>query len=114
VQLLLCVLLHRQATAGSMVLLHGILDVTIHEGKDLPVSIANQATGFVKRVLCCNQLPELAGSVDPYVCLDVGNTRRLRSSICQSTNDPVWNERVEVYVADEAEELRIEVKVRVL
>ncbi|WIA08753.1 hypothetical protein OEZ85_008176 [Tetradesmus obliquus] len=93
-----------------MVLLHGILDVTIHEGKDLPMSIANQATGFVKRVLCCNQLPELAGSVDPYVCLDVGSTRRLRSSICQSTNDPVWNERVEVYVADEAEELRIEVK----
>lgn len=55
-----------------MVLLHGILDVTIHEAKDLPVSFSNQATGFVKRVLCCGNLPELTGSVDPYVCLDVG------------------------------------------
>lgn len=94
-----------------MVLLHGVLDVTVHEGRHLPASLMTQASGALKRIVCCGAGPQLLGSCDPYLCLDVGNTRRLRSSFCQSTHNPVWDERAEVYVADEAEELKIEVKV---
>lgn len=95
-----------------MVLLHGVLDVHIIEAKDLPHSLINQAGGLVKRVLCCNAGPSLVGSCDPYLCLDVGKTRRLRSTIIQSTTNPEWNERAEVYVADEADTIKVEIKVR--
>lgn len=94
-----------------MVLLHGMLDVTIHEGRNLPASFVTKAAGVMKRFVCCNAGPQLLGSCDPYVCIDVGNTRRLRSSFCQSTHNPTWNERAEVFLADEAEELIVQVKV---
>jgi hypothetical protein len=29
----------------------------------------------MKRYICCGALPQLAGSCDPYLCLDVGKTR---------------------------------------
>lgn len=77
----------------------------------MPVSLLNRASGAVKRVICCGAGPHLVGSCDPYLCLDVGPTRRLRSSFCNNTHNPVWNERARVYVADEAEELRLQVKV---
>lgn len=43
---------------------------------------------------------------------DVGKTRRLRSTIIQNSHEPVWNQRATVYLADEAEDLTVEVKVR--
>eukprot|EP00775_Hariotina_reticulata_P006308 gene6308-6543_t len=52
----------------------------------------------------------LAGSCDPYLCLDVGKTRRLRSAIITSTTNPKWDERAAVYLADEADTLKIEIK----
>jgi hypothetical protein len=42
----------------------------------------------------------------------VGKTRRLRSTIIHNCHNPVWIERANVYVADEAEDLTLEVKVR--
>jgi hypothetical protein len=94
-----------------MVLLHGVLDVHIKEAQDLPHSLINQAGGLVKKVLCCSAGPQLAGSCDPYLCLDVGKTRRLRSAIITSTTNPKWDERASVYLADEADTLKIEIKV---
>jgi len=100
------------AAAGTvMVLLHGVLDVHIKEAQDLPHSLINQAGGLVKKVLCCSAGPQLAGSCDPYLCLDVGKTRRLRSAIITSTTNPKWDERASVYLADEADTLKIEIKV---
>lgn len=45
-------------------------------------------------------------------CADVGKTRRLRSAIIQNSHNPVWNQRAIVYVADEADDLTLEVKVK--
>eukprot|EP00879_Flechtneria_rotunda_P029307 GHRR01031655.1.p2 GENE.GHRR01031655.1~~GHRR01031655.1.p2 ORF type:complete len:100 (-),score=2.57 GHRR01031655.1:6-305(-) len=97
-----------------MVLLHGTLDVHVHEGKDLPASIVTRTAGFLKRCICCNAGPELIGSCDPYLCLDVGNTRRFRSSFVRSTHNPVWGECADICIADEADHLRVEVKVRTI
>jgi hypothetical protein len=46
------------------------------------------------------------------VCTDVGKTRRLRSPIIQNSHNPVWNQKAIVYVADEAEDITVEIKVR--
>jgi Ca2+-dependent lipid-binding protein len=43
--------------------------------------------------------------------MKVGSTRRLRTTIVTSTTDPVWEERFEVQVADEADQLTFEIKV---
>jgi C2 domain len=96
-----------------MVLLHGVLDVTVHEAQHLPTTLKTQATSIVKRFLCCNYGPQVYGSLDPYTVMDVGQTRRLRTRFISGTSNPEWNERHEVYVADEAEDIRFEVKVGV-
>eukprot|EP00879_Flechtneria_rotunda_P013406 GHRR01013996.1.p1 GENE.GHRR01013996.1~~GHRR01013996.1.p1 ORF type:complete len:724 (+),score=209.94 GHRR01013996.1:247-2418(+) len=93
-----------------MPLLHGVLQVVVYEAQNLPTTRRIQAVGCIKRYVCCGALPQLAGSCDPYLCLDVGNTRRVRSRFIQGTHNPVWNERHEVYVADEADQLKIEIK----
>jgi len=41
----------------------------------------------------------------------VGKTRRLRSPIIQNSHNPVWNQRATVYVADEADDITVEIKV---
>jgi hypothetical protein len=46
-------------------------------------------------------------------CADVGKTRRLRSAIVQNNHHPVWNQRAVVYVADEADDITMEIKVGV-
>lgn len=94
-----------------MPLLHGVLHVHVHEACDLVTTARIQTVGFLKKWVCCGMLPELSGSCDPYLCLDVGNTRRLRTRFIPATHHPVWNEEHEVYVADEADEIKIEVKV---
>jgi hypothetical protein len=43
--------------------------------------------------------------------MDVGSTRRLRTRFIVGTHNPQWNEQHEVYVADEAEQITLEVKV---
>lgn len=70
-----------------MVLLHGVLHVTAHEARDLPTTRRIEAVGILKRFVCCGMLPELAGSCDPYLCLDVGHTRRLRHELLHSMQD---------------------------
>lgn len=94
-----------------MPLLHGVLHVHVHEACDIATTARIQTVGFLKKYVCCGMLPDLAGSCDPYFCLDVGNTRRLRTRFIHSTHNPVWNEKHEVYLADEANEIKIEVKV---
>lgn len=95
-----------------MVLLHGVLDVTIQRATNLPSTMrARVTTGLKAFCICCGGGPELMGSVDPYVCLDVGTTRRLRSRIVRNTYDPVWNEHYLINVADEAKEIKLWVKV---
>lgn len=94
-----------------MPLLHGILHVHVHEAVDIATTVRIKTVGFLKKYVCCGMLPELSGSCDPYLCLDVGSTRRLRTRIVAASQHPVWNEKHEVYLADEAEELKIEVKV---
>jgi hypothetical protein len=64
-----------------MVLLHGVLHVMAHEAQGLPTTRKIQAVGALKRFVCCGMLPDLAGSCDPYLCLDVGSTRRLRHEL---------------------------------
>lgn len=94
-----------------MPLLHGALHVFAHEATHLAVTRRIRAVGCLKRYVCCGMLPELSGSCDPYLCLDVGSTRRLRTRFIVGTHNPQWNEQHEVYVADEAEQLTLEVKV---
>lgn len=38
--------------------------------------------------------------------------RRLRTRFIEATHNPVWNERHEVYLADEADTIKLWVKVR--
>jgi hypothetical protein len=94
-----------------MVLLHGTLDVIVHEAQYLPTSLSTRVGSLVKHALCCGYGPALVGSLDPYVCLDVGTTRRLRSSVVRASRHPRWNERCQVLLADEADSLRFQVKV---
>lgn len=73
--------------------------------------------------LCCGSVNQTHGinlcvSPGPSVplCLfvifvDVGKTRRLRSPIIQNSHNPVWNQRATVYVADEADDITVEIKV---
>lgn len=70
-----------------------------------------QAASVVKRYVCCGHGPALYGSCDPYAVLEVEGTRRLRTSIIQGNPNPEWEEQFRVYVADEAQKLRIVVKV---
>lgn len=91
-------------------MLHGVLHVHVHEACDIATTRRIQAVGCLKKYVCCGMLPELSGSCDPYLCLDVGSTRRLRTRFIPASHNPVWDERHEVYLADEAEELKIEVK----
>lgn len=49
--------------------------------QDLSSTYRIEVVGCMKRYICCGALPQLAGSCDPYLCLDVGNTRYGRS--CQ-------------------------------
>lgn len=42
---------------------------------------------------------------------DIGKTPRLRSTIIQSSHNPVWNQRAILYVADEADDITVEIKV---
>lgn len=96
-----------------MPLLHGVLHATIHEAVDLATTRGIQAVGCLKKYVCCGMLPDLAGSCDPYLRLNVGGTRRLHTRFIQSTQNPVWNERFEIFLADEADELKVEIKVSV-
>jgi hypothetical protein len=98
--------------AEGPVFLHGTLDVKIHKADNLPVTARIKATSFMKRYVCCGMLPDVVGSCDPYCCMDVGSTRRLRSTIKVGQTSPEWYERFEVYVADEARTIEFSVKVR--
>jgi hypothetical protein len=73
-----------------------------------------QITSVVKRIVCCGFGPATYGSCDPYVVLEVQGTRRLRSSVKSGETSPEWEERFEVHVADEAQKLRMVIKVRLL
>jgi hypothetical protein len=98
-----------------MVFLHGVLDVVIKEAKDLPASLRTRLAGGVKQYLFCGcsclSGGALVGSCDPYTVMKVGSTRRLRSTIVSGTTAPSWEERFEVQVADEADQLTFEIKV---
>eukprot|EP00882_Tetradesmus_deserticola_P024873 GHRQ01027215.1.p2 GENE.GHRQ01027215.1~~GHRQ01027215.1.p2 ORF type:complete len:112 (-),score=29.48 GHRQ01027215.1:318-653(-) len=94
-----------------MPLLHGALHVFVYQATNLAVTRRIQAVGCLKRYICCGMLPELSGSCDPYLCLDIGSTRRLRTRFIVGTHNPDWHEQHEVYVADEAEQITLEVKV---
>eukprot|EP00882_Tetradesmus_deserticola_P027813 GHRQ01030942.1.p1 GENE.GHRQ01030942.1~~GHRQ01030942.1.p1 ORF type:complete len:635 (+),score=207.60 GHRQ01030942.1:296-2200(+) len=93
-----------------MPLLHGALHVFAYQATNLAVTRRIQAVGCLKRYICCGMLPELSGSCDPYLCLDIGSTRRLRTRFIVGTHNPDWHEQHEVYVADEAEQITLEVK----
>lgn len=43
--------------------------------QDLASTYRIQVVGCMKRYICCGALPQLSGSCDPYLCLDVGRTR---------------------------------------
>jgi hypothetical protein len=43
--------------------------------QDLTSTYRIQVVGCMKRYICCGALPQLSGSCDPYLCLDVGTTR---------------------------------------
>ena len=86
--------------------------MTIIKAENLPVTARIKATSFLKRYVCCGMLPDIVGSCDPYCTMSVGDTTRLRSSIMVGSTSPEWNERSEVYVADEAKTIEFSVKVR--
>jgi hypothetical protein len=94
-----------------MVLLHGVLDVFVDRAEHLPTTFKTQCASFVKRVLCCGAGPALYGSCDPYAVLELQGTRRLRTSVLAGATSPEWEERFEVFVADEVERVRMVVKV---
>jgi hypothetical protein len=100
-------------TGYDTVLLHGTLDVTIIKADHLPITAWTKITSIFKKYVCCNMLPELVGSCDPYCCMDVGTTRRLRTTFMKNVTHPVWNEHFEVDVADEAKDILFSVKVGV-
>jgi hypothetical protein len=52
--------------------------------QDLSSTYRIQVVGCMKRYICCGALPALAGSCDPYLCLDVGHTR------CVNSNSRGW------------------------
>jgi hypothetical protein len=52
-----------------------------------------------------------AGVVLPCGACPVVPGRRLRTRFIEGTHNPVWNERHEVYLADEADVIKISVKV---
>lgn len=100
---------HRGSAAP--VLLHGALDVHVEGAEHLPRTVATALGSFVRRFVCCGFGPALYGSVDPYAVLEVGGTRRLRTSVKAGDTSPRWDERFDVLVADEAAQLRMVIKV---
>lgn len=66
----------------------------------------------MKRLVCCGMGPALYGSLDPYCVLEIEGARRLRTSVVPGETSPEWRERFEVFVADEAEALRLVIKAR--
>lgn len=60
--------------------------------------------------MCCGHGPTLYGSCDPYAVLEVEGTRRLRTSVMPGETSPDWEERFEVFIADEAQTMRFVVK----
>lgn len=104
----------QRTRASAMVLLHGVLEVTIHEANNLPnVQLSSHVKSAVSRLcMCCAAAPELIGRVDPYAVMDVGITRRARTRFIKNQPRSVkWEEQFELYLADEAEEFTFEVKV---
>lgn len=93
-----------------MVLLHGVLNIYVERAEHLPRSIRTQMSSMVKRLVCCGMGPTLYGSCDPYAVLELDGTRRLRTSVKPGETSPEWEEQFEVYVADEAKEMRVVVK----
>lgn len=113
-----------------MPLLHGVLDVYVHEAtvsssspcplrtaprhctcfpahcythlaghprsflgaaQNLSSTYRIQVVGCMKRYICCGALPALAGSCDPYLCLDVGQTRCVNTQQGEGNQSTTWS-----------------------
>ncbi|XP_047083407.1 phospholipase D beta 1-like [Lolium rigidum] len=92
------------------VLLHGSLDIWIHEARNLPNKdiLSNTMGGLLKS---CTSAPEGAASTsDPYVTVLVASATVARTSVIQDDENPRWAQHFLVPVAHEAAAVNFVVK----
>jgi Ca2+-dependent lipid-binding protein len=79
------------------VLLHGSLQVSVNEAKNLPDK--DKALFFSKK-----------DKSDPYVTLEVGKTKLLRTAVILDNLNPKWMEKFRVDVASDDDEIVFHIK----
>ncbi|KAM0926643.1 hypothetical protein ACQ4PT_003646 [Festuca glaucescens] len=92
------------------VLLHGSLDILIHEARNLPNKdiLSNTMGGLLKS---CTSAPEGAASTsDPYVTVLVASATVARTYVIQDDENPRWAQHFLVPVAHEAAAVNFVVK----
>ncbi|KAK1653609.1 hypothetical protein QYE76_071414 [Lolium multiflorum] len=92
------------------VLLHGSLDILIHEARNLPNKdiLSNTMGGLLKS---CTSAPEGAASTsDPYVTVLVASATVARTYVIQDDENPRWAQHFLVPVAHEAATVNFVVK----
>nr|CAB3502214.1 unnamed protein product [Digitaria exilis] len=91
------------------VLLHGSLDIWIHEARNLPNMDILSKT--VRDLICTkSKASDQAMTSDPYVTVQVGSAVVARTFVIPDNENPVWAQRFVVNVAHEAAAVNFVVK----
>ncbi|KAA8520561.1 hypothetical protein F0562_014817 [Nyssa sinensis] len=101
----------------KVLLLHGNLDIWIHEAKDLPnMDMFHKTIGDVVNILPMGLSNKIEGHVtrnitsDPYVSISVTGAVIGRTYVISNNENPVWKQHFYVPVAHHAAEVRFLVK----
>eukprot|EP00899_Mesostigma_viride_P010799 jgi/Mesvir1/19720/Mv24056-RA.1 len=97
---------------GSVARLHGCLHITVHEARNL---INADVLGKLGSTKVGKLVEKVAGKLikdvsDPYVTVQVGSIRALRTSTVLNSLNPVWNETFEIDIAADTEWVQFLVK----
>ncbi|CAN6314264.1 unnamed protein product [Urochloa humidicola] len=90
------------------VLLHGSLDIWIHEARNLPNKDILSKT--VRDLICSKKKSSEAMTSDPYVTVQVGSAVVARTFVIPDDENPVWAQHFAVNVAHEAAAVNFVVK----
>ncbi|KAM6584425.1 hypothetical protein CsatB_011427 [Cannabis sativa] len=101
----------------KVLLLHGNLDIWVHDAKNLPnMDMFHKTLGDVFAKLPGNVTNKIEGHMkntitsDPYVSISVANAVIGRTYVISNSEDPVWKQHFNVPVAHNAAEVHFVVK----